>query len=443
MPIVRGRQGESTSAPEQHGQPSRKGKKAWRKNVDVSEVEKGLQDLNEEIIRGGVIKEKPSSELFTIDVQGNAKSTRVTRRRAKGTLKADEIIAQRSLVPAVSARKRPADKMTDGLVAPKRQRTDWVSHKELARLKSIADGHHESSIIIKDAQYDIWDTATEPSLPKTAEFIPQPQKAKVPKTMKRQPISLAATGKRLPAVRNPGGGFSYNPSFPDYEKRLLEEGAKAVEAEKARLAAEAAEQEKQEAVARSAAEVEAAEARANLSEWDDDSEWEGFQSGAEEGRPSTKQPKRKTQAQRNRIKRRKEEERLAKVKAALKAHRTQAQNLAALVEEVEDRERSKALVKAEFSGAASDDDDYEDDDDTPLRRKQLGKFRLPQPDLALVLPDELQESLRLLKPEGNLLKDRYRSMLVRGKVESRRRIPFRKQAKRKLTEKWTHKDFVL
>ena len=28
------------------------GKKAWRKNVDVSAVQKGLQDLNEEIIEG-------------------------------------------------------------------------------------------------------------------------------------------------------------------------------------------------------------------------------------------------------------------------------------------------------------------------------------------------------------------------------------------------------
>ncbi|KAF4584221.1 P60-like protein [Ophiocordyceps camponoti-floridani] len=442
MPIIHGPQGESTAAPEQHGQPSRKGKKAWRKNVDVSEVEQGLRALNEEIIRGGVIKEKSSSELFTIDVQGNAKSTRVTRRRAKGTLKADEILAQRSLVPAVSARKRPADRMSDGLVAPKRQRTDWVSHKELARLKRVADGHHDTTLAIREAQYDIWDDIAPSPAPETSGFLPEPQVAKVPKSMKRQPISLAANGKQLPAVRNPGGGHSYNPLYTDYEKRLIDEGAKAVEAEKARLAAEEADRKKQEAAARSAAEAEAAEARAELSEWEEDSEWEGFQSGAEDGRANSKQPRRKTQAQRNSIKRRKEEERLAKQKAALKARRLQEQNIAEIVEQVEDRQRSRALVHKPESDEASDDND-EDEGDTPLRRKQLGKFRLPQQDLALVLPDELQESLRLLKPEGNLLKDRYRSMLVRGKVESRRRIPFRKQAKRTFTEKWTHKDFVL
>ena len=39
-------------APQQYKQPSRKGKKAWRKNVDVSEVQTGLEDAREEVIQG-------------------------------------------------------------------------------------------------------------------------------------------------------------------------------------------------------------------------------------------------------------------------------------------------------------------------------------------------------------------------------------------------------
>ena len=39
-------------APKQHGQPSRKGKKAWRKNVDITEVEHGIDEVREEIIQG-------------------------------------------------------------------------------------------------------------------------------------------------------------------------------------------------------------------------------------------------------------------------------------------------------------------------------------------------------------------------------------------------------
>jgi nucleolar protein 53 len=43
-------------------QPSRKGKKAWRKNVDISEVSTGLEQLREEIIQGSVIDPQTFSE---------------------------------------------------------------------------------------------------------------------------------------------------------------------------------------------------------------------------------------------------------------------------------------------------------------------------------------------------------------------------------------------
>lgn len=42
----------SPAAPQQRNQPSRKGKKAWRKNVDVSQVEAGLELVRDEVITG-------------------------------------------------------------------------------------------------------------------------------------------------------------------------------------------------------------------------------------------------------------------------------------------------------------------------------------------------------------------------------------------------------
>lgn len=38
----------SLGAPAQHNQPSRKGKKAWRKNVDIQDVEEGIEELRAE-----------------------------------------------------------------------------------------------------------------------------------------------------------------------------------------------------------------------------------------------------------------------------------------------------------------------------------------------------------------------------------------------------------
>ncbi|KAH6889159.1 ribosome biogenesis protein Nop53/GLTSCR2 [Thelonectria olida] len=439
MPVIQSKTAVGGEAPQQYKQPSRKGKKAWRKNVDVTEVQDGLKQLNEEIIRGGVIKEKASEDLFVLDVKGDNSAAKKSKGAKKG-LKADEIIAQRSAVPAVSMRKRPSDKTTNGVIPAKRQRTDWVSHKELARLKRVADGQHNATIEINDASYDPWAMAVEPKKADIDDFLHEKQNVKAPKSMKQKPISLLENGKHVPAVQKPAGGYSYNPMFADYEERLAEESEKALEAERKRLEDEQKEQEKQEAVARSAAEAEAAEARADMSEWEEDSEWEGFQTDNEDDKPTTKRPQRKTPAQRNRIKRRKEDERLAKQKASIKAQRRQEQRIKEIAEEVEEDERNRQLILAVES---EDDEAVAELKERKLRRKQLGKYKLPENDLELVLPDELQESLRLLKPEGNLLKDRYRSMLMRGKVESRRHIPFRRQVRGKYTEKWTYKDFTI
>ncbi len=322
----------------------------------------------------------------------------------------------------------------------KRQRSDWVTHKDLARLKRIADGQHETTIQVNDATFDLWDAPKEE--PAEVEFDHTKPNVRTPKTMTHAPISLVASGKPVPAVQKPSGGYSYNPVFTDYEERLAQEGEKAVEAERKRLAAEEAARLREEAAAKSAAEAVAAEERANMSEWEEDSEWEGFHSGVEdEGSASAaKRPKRKTQAQRNRIQRRRDDERLAKHKAATKARHIQEARIRELAAEVDETEQSRAalaLLNAQDSGSESELREEK------LRRRQLGKFKLPERDLELVLPDELQDSLRRLRPEGNLLQDRYRSMVVRGRVETRRHIPFHRQARTKATEKWTHKDFVL
>ncbi|KAK0645504.1 ribosome biogenesis protein Nop53/GLTSCR2 [Cercophora newfieldiana] len=435
MPVVKSKTG-NPEGPSQFKQPSRKGKKAWRKNVDVTDVEKGLDEANEKVIRGEVFAaEKKSEELFTVDV---ARDPTILKKFPKlpKALKADEIIAARSAVPAVFMRKRAGDKTTDGILPVKRQRTTYVTHKELTRLKKVADGNHESAIEVVEADHDVWADPIEDSKPdEVYTFLPKPQKKKAPKTLKEQPITLAANGKAVPAVAKPKSGHSYNPAFPDYQERLIEESEKAVAAERKRIAELEAEHLKLEAAARSAAEAEAAEARADLSEWEEDSAWEGFESGGEELSVKVKKPQRKTPAQRNRIKRRKEEERKAKHEARMKEKVKQAERIKQIALEVAERERNLELAKIEFS------DETEEGNDEELRRRQLGKYKLPEKDLELVLPDELQDSLRLLKPEGNLLKDRYRNMMVRGKLEARRKIPYKKQAKTKLTEKWTYKDF--
>ena len=43
---------ETKVAPQQYRQPSRKGKRAWRKNVDVTQVQSGLEETRDQITAG-------------------------------------------------------------------------------------------------------------------------------------------------------------------------------------------------------------------------------------------------------------------------------------------------------------------------------------------------------------------------------------------------------
>jgi len=66
---------------------------------------------------------------------------------------------------------------------------------------------------------------------------------------------------------------------------------------------------------------------------------------------------------------------------------------------------------------------------------------LPPKPLELQLPSELSDSLRRLKPEGNLLKDRFRSLMERGILETRVMPVIAKKRKVTESEKWSYKDF--
>ncbi|KAJ5214872.1 hypothetical protein N7468_010551 [Penicillium chermesinum] len=423
----------SVDAPQQFKQPSRKGKKAWRKNVDVTEVQEGLRLLKDEEIKGGIVAEKPSDELFIIDNTGSADVREKITKKHK-PLKADEIIAQRSAIPALPGRKRGNPNLTDGVIEQKskKHKKDWVTQKELLRLKQVAKDGTPTNTSGNNEIYDPWaeegDETTAYDDPRF-DFLEKPKPKVAPETLHQAPVSLAANGKPIPSVRTPQAGISYNPVFEEWDRLLVEHGEQAVEEEKKRLEEQKKEEEKQRLIAE--AQNDDGEVKS-----DDESAWEGFESEYEKPEwLNKKRPERKTKAQRNKIKRRKEAERLAKWEAQKAKKESQIELAERLAAEAKERE----LAKQNDSDA---DDSEEEGDDTKLRRRALGgKHAPPEKPLELVLPDELQDSLRLLKPEGNLLDDRFRTLIVQGKLESRKPVTQPRKAKRKVTEKWMSKDF--
>ncbi|KUL89819.1 hypothetical protein ZTR_02947 [Talaromyces verruculosus] len=381
----------------------------------------------------GVVAEKPSDELFTLDTTGDQELAKAHRKGRK-PLKSDEILAQRSAIPAVDSRKRPNSRVTDGIIEPKtkKQKSDWVSNKEWTRLKRVAIENKPAAKSEDGANYDPWADSVKSanSQEKELEYVPKKKEKVAPVTLKEAPISLAANGKPVPAVKAPTGGVSYNPSFEEWDSLLVKEGNKEIEAEKKRI--EEAKKEAERLRLIEEAQNDDGEIRS-----DDESAWEGFESEYEKPEwLNKKRPERKTQAQRNKIKRRKEAERKAKWEAKMKQREEQAKNIESITESLEDAEALRKQLQQDLSSS-------DEGDDTVLRKRPLGKNPVPEKPLELVLPDELQESLRLLKPEGNLLDDRFRTLIVQGKLESRKPITQSKKPKRKVTEKWAYKDFQI
>ncbi|KAL8826662.1 MAG: hypothetical protein Q9191_003661 [Dirinaria sp. TL-2023a] len=426
----------SIEAPHQYKQTSRKGKKAWRKHVDVSDIQIGLDNVREEIIQGGVISEKPSNELFAVDTAGS-ENIQKSYNKAHRPLTADEILASRSAVPAIDSRKRSGT--TDGVIEPRSKRTkhDGVSRKEYERLRNIAFGgaavQKEMVMAGGAPDYDLWvcngDELVQDSM---FDYLEKSKPVRAPRTLKEAPISLIEGSISYPAVPKPHAGRSYNPVFESWDQLLVEEGNKEIEAERKRIKEAEEEQLKLDRIA-------AAQTAKEDLQTEEESAWEGFESEFERSDWLDKRrPQRKTPAERNKMKRRKEAARQQKIEVETKKRAQQEHKIKEIARGIDTETNARAVA---ISGA--EHEPLEVDEDAGLRRRKLGVSAVPDRSLELVLPDELQDSLRLLKPEGNLLNDRYRNILLRGKVESRRPIHQPKKARRKITEKWTSKDFVL
>lgn len=362
--------------------------------------------------RSGVIAEKTSDELFAVDTAGDAAIQKKVQSRHK-PLKVDQILAQRSAVPAVPSRKRLSDLDDEG----KRKKAK-VSGKEYDRLRAIAYGGQQTQKdVVQSAQadYDPWAVQEVVEEPEYS-FLEKKKPKVEPNTLKRAPVSLAKDGKTIPAVRKPAAGKSYNPNFDEWQALLIKESEKAVADEKKRLQ-EA--QEEAERMERAAADTESDSGEESV--WE--SEWEGF--SEDESKSKAKRPERKSATQRNKIKRRKDAERAAKHEAKMKLKDQQVQMIKKLAKSVEEKERSRdaaksmaLAIKAEAEGTL----DVQDGEELELRKKQFGR-----------IPYVSHTIHTVTRPPSNM--KQYHGSPPRSRAPRRTaRLPARTEARRQPTQ---------
>ncbi|KAF9406074.1 hypothetical protein BGZ94_003253 [Podila epigama] len=407
---------------------SRKGKKAWRKNVDIAEIEENLSELrDEERTTGGKVHQSSNDALFTLDTKGDGKVIKELRKNRP--LKMDEILAERSKIPAVSGRTR-AVSVTAPLESAGQKPNAKISKAEKARLLAMIRKKTSSSLFadtkkplgrsgmtdaVKAAgTFDVWGAATDSNDHEdeskeedgedfVAEIVTKVS-VKAPKSFKQKPKVA------IPAVKESHPGASYNPTMQDHQSLLRlahNEELRLLEAKEKIEAKLAYPKELDNMIA---FDDQTGGLLENTDDEDEDEEEEEEDETKDESSVKTKKAKgKKSIAERNRLARAAE---TLKKEAEIRRHK----------ELIKQTNRVKEIMKSVEEEEA-----------------EMEKRRLEQEEKKM--EKEKSESLRELKPEGSLMKDRFQSFVERNLIEPRMPVAKRRRYRLKTYEKHSYKRF--
>ncbi|XAO22437.1 hypothetical protein I312_101208 [Cryptococcus bacillisporus CA1280] len=421
-------------APATHSQSSRKGKKAWRKNIDITHEEEALEKAREdERVTGGPMATKSNNELFTVDVVGDAQVGAKAKRQHK-PLRSLAILSERSAVPSLTSRvsKTAPQKKKPLLSSAEKERLKRIARKTQA----FSDGTGLASADIKargPVENDVWEEeqAFEVEGGFGEETIVK-KKVKVPLTIARQ--RAAYLGSVDKAVETPEGGVSYNPSAESHAK-LIDEAYKEELAAVEREKEEAALIEKFGSVVEARRHIERSEFAEGMLVGDGESD--GEESSGDQDLPEKKASKRKTTAQRNRQARQRAIEEAARQEKEKRKLANSVSSLAAFKREVERKQKEQA-EKERIAKLAKKEKERRGKQEG----EKVGKYRVQKKRVEVQLGEDLAESLRQVKPEGNLFKDRFLALQKRALVEPRvPQLPKKKALKIKEFEKHAWKRF--
>ncbi|KAF8893071.1 P60-like protein [Infundibulicybe gibba] len=380
-------------APSQHTQTSRKGKRAWRKNIDIGDVEDGLEGLREEErVTGTILQKTKDSDLFEIDVTGDDR------------INIDKILSQRSAVPAVFSR-------TNSTTSSKRKST--LSHEDKARLLRIAKKPRKGPFnsILDPSEHASGASAVELSeaVKNSGGYDPwavAPDEEEVKDGLEtyinilfRPLCSTSPRIIQLPAIVEPHQGTSYNPPAHEIEEERSRKVEKLAEF-KAKI--ESARQDVQ-------ADNIAMASGMQVDESPDVVEDEPITGEI----PIKKMPERKTRQQRSKAARQIAEKRALAERAAHKRMLATISSVKMLRrsadQELSRRDQAIAARKLALQERLK----------KGLAGQRLGRHKVPEGLVDVQLGEDLSESFRALKPEGNLFRDRFLNLQQRALVEPR------------------------
>ncbi|XP_053124577.1 ribosome biogenesis protein NOP53 isoform X2 [Hemicordylus capensis] len=428
----------------------KKGWKRWR--GPEAQLGRELGDWLEEKATelrqlGGPVSEKPDETLFFVDTGSEEKDQKQNHGKEK-PLKIDLILQSDSKIPApkdilsyqvpngkkLKRKRRLWEKLEEKGVLPRKER---LLQERLKKAPAATDSCMEVGSGTNPSRgfYDIWSDSNpldKALAGKDIWFLEQTKKQPV-----KRPERLKKAPSQLPAVEVISPGGSYNPSFQAHQALLF----KAHEIELKRQKAEeklerqlnfptVAEAPTQETVFREQCEglleEESSDEEGQESPLKPQEEEPQTDAGSALSLPRRGAGEKKTERQR---KKEKAAKRLKARALGEKAARLRQQKLFQLRSiRLQVKQREAELLRRKRARQAKREAEAN-------KPKRLGRLKYEDPDVDVQLSTELAESLRTLKPEGSILKDRFKSLQKRNLIEPRERAKFKRKYRLKYVEK--------
>nr|XP_040048967.1 ribosome biogenesis protein NOP53 [Gasterosteus aculeatus aculeatus] len=412
-------------------------KKSWNKHSDINDVDAFLEDVRlQERTTGGLLSEKSDESLFFLDA-GPPKDQRVSQpaeeqKRSKGKawrpLRIDLILQRDSLVPIpkdVLAYQKPNAKKLRRIAEKAAQLSaKGVVTRRQKRLLNRPPVKERTKKAVTEANnnpnrdyYDMW--REEPKDTSDPWFLQQTGKKRVPR-----PERMNEKPSVLPAVEVIAAGGSYNPEFFSHQALLQE--AHNVELKRQKEEDRIA---KQLAVNKEHFATEETVMKEQVEGLVEEEAEEGEEEAASEedvavGAIVMAEKKTERQRRKERVEKLKVQRRQAN--RAKSDKRQQLFQLNSIKKTIKERE-TNTKVKQEQRKSNQEAE--------KAQPRRLGKLKFQPQDMEVQLSNELAGSLRRLKPEGSVLKDRFKSLQKRNLIEPRERAKFKRVLKVKYVEK--------
>lgn len=453
------------SRPATYKQSSRKGKKAWRKNIDVEDIERNLQEQAQNEINYGVknVESLKDESLFELDTEGDDRLEKLTKKSQHGKVtKSKDIlnkINQQSKVPALKTyNKNTANKdKIQGVEKKKIKKLMQLAGRSL-KADDKANAHMErKGGLVKGSKKDLWgDEGANKELKTPSGFLTLKQKdfdfiKNLPKTLLKQSLTSFSKGtvqpesmKKAPievfkfedAVVN--DAKSYNPDMKKWEEFFQKEYLSEKEKDDKRKMIEEYKLKIQHLMD-TLDDNEIADSSDDEEEEEDvDDEEDNSENKFKLSINPAVQNKKKNRTQRNKEKRLKE--RLS-LESEIKEVKKQLKELEKVII-TEEKELENGNNENKQQDIKKLPSSLEIIEKRVQKKRKLGtKQQIMEPLLEIKFKDEMNGSLRKLKPEGSLLYDSMIKLQSKGVIETRGVFRKGRKPKRKVTDKWTYKDF--